>query len=141
MHGSADRSRRDKNNINHNIKPHRTILNRVRILLLVCIFTACEFNPVIINPNDKPHGNDSTSTETPDQKRDPAYLFDNNKLPRITVTLTEKDWNQYLKNFDDNPNNGLYVPAQFRYEKEGKVYDRDSVGLRQICRKNPPQSV
>ena len=130
MHGSADRSRRDKNNINHNIKPHRTILNRVRILLLACIFTACEFNPVIINPDDKPYGNDSTSTETPDQKRDPAYLFDNNKLPRITVTLTEKDWNQYLKNFDDNPNNGLYVPAQFRYEKEGKVYERDSVGLR-----------
>ena len=74
----------------------------------------------------------------PDYPRDPndtarnlSYLFDLNDLPIITIEVTETDWNQYLTNFDNNPNNGLYVPASFTFEKgDGRVFYRDSVGLR-----------
>lgn len=69
-------------------------------------------------------------TRTPDQKRDLAYLFDLSAVPQITITLTEEDWNQYLKNFDENPSNGLYVPARFTFQKGSDRYERDSVGLR-----------
>ncbi len=73
---------------------------------------------------------DNTSAERPDQIWNPDYLFDLASLPQITLTLTEADWNTYLANFDANPNNGEYVPARWRYEKNGEVWERDSVGLR-----------
>ena len=92
------------------------------ISFLTCLLPACVFNPNIINPDDpaKPH-DDSVDTRTPDQKRDPAYLYDNSKLAEITVSITETDWNKYLSNFDQNPANSIYVPARWRYEKDGKI--------------------
>ena len=74
----------------------------------------------------------------PDIPRDPddtarnlAYLFDINDLPVVTIQVTEADWNQYLTNFDNNPDNTLYVPAAFTFEKgDGRIFYRDSVGLR-----------
>ncbi len=70
-------------------------------------------------------------TTAPDpSKRNYAYLFDLEALPEITLTLTEKDWNEYLTNFDQWQNNRLYVPAQFTFRKNGQQYTRDSVGLR-----------
>lgn len=84
-----------------------------------------------------PHATEPDSTVTPkdtadsaDRHRDLAYLFDNSKLPVITVTVTEDNWNRYLANFDANENNSEYVPASWRYEKDGSVWERDSVGLR-----------
>ncbi len=101
------------------------------ISFLTCLLPACVFNPNIINPDDpaKPQ-DDSVDNRTPDQKRDPVYLYDNSKLAEITVSITETDWNKYLSNFDQNPDNSIYVPARWRYEKDGKIYERDSVGLR-----------
>ena len=122
------------------------------LLLLLFAVTACH----VEEPYVGPHGNDSiptpdttilpvdtipsdtvvvppvdtTKTETPDQKRNPAYLYDLTALPQITLTLTEKDWNQYLSNFDANPHNGLYVPAKWTMVKGQDVWHRDSVGLR-----------
>lgn len=61
---------------------------------------------------------------------DPDYLYDIEALPEITISLTETDWNTYLQNFDQWPDNRLYVPAQFTYTREGQSFTRDSVGLR-----------
>lgn len=73
---------------------------------------------------DKPY-------EPNDTARNLSYLFDLDDLPVITLRITEDDWNQYLTNFDNNPNNGLYVPAAFTMQKgDGRVYYRDSIGLR-----------
>ncbi len=74
--------------------------------------------------SDKPY-------EPNDTARFLSYLFDLNDLPVVTLRITEADWNEYLTNFDNNPNNGLYVPAAFTMQKsDGRVYHRDSIGLR-----------
>lgn len=66
-----------------------------------------------------------------DTQRNLSYLFDLNDVPIITLTLTENDWNEYLQNFDNNPDNALYVPAAFSMEKgDGRIFYRDSIGLR-----------
>ena len=72
---------------------------------------------------------------TPDELYDgrhqnPDYLYDLDSVAEITLTFTEADWNQYLTNFDNNPNNSLYVPSAFSYKKGTRSYTRDSVGVR-----------
>ncbi|MBR1808784.1 MAG: CotH kinase family protein [Paludibacteraceae bacterium] len=107
-------------------------------LLSLCLLSACNFNPVIVNPDDKkppvdsvPSQDDDTiDTRTPDQRRDPAYLYDLEAVPEIIITVTEADWNLYLGNFDQNPNNRQYVPARFEFRKNADTFIRDSVGLR-----------
>ncbi len=88
-------------------------------------------------PDDPTQPGSPTDTITPTEqdtlnpsKRNLAYLFDIEALPEIRLTLTEADWNTYLSNFDQWENNGLYVPAAFSFAKDGKVFARDSIGLR-----------
>ena len=73
---------------------------------------------------------DTAAYVTPDRFSNPGYLYDNTALASVTLTVTADDWNTYLTNFDEDPNNDIYVPARWRYEKDGNVYQRDSVGLR-----------
>ena len=73
----------------------------------------------------------SQPTTPNDTARNLNYLFDIDDLPIITINVSRNNWNQYLTNFDNDPNNGLYVPAAFTLEKgDGSIYHRDSVGLR-----------
>ncbi len=69
-------------------------------------------------------------TRPDDTKRNLTYLFDIESVPEVCITLTARDWNTYLGNFDKWEHNGLYVPAQFTFSKDGFTYHRDSVGLR-----------
>ena len=71
-----------------------------------------------------------TTQNDPSTHRDLDYLFDFEAVPHITLTVTEADWNTYLSNFDQWPENGLYIPAAFTFTKNGVTYSRDSVGLR-----------
>lgn len=73
---------------------------------------------------------DTLSPEKPDQRRNPDYLYDLEALPEITIELTEQSWNQYLQNFDANPNNTVYVPAMWTMRKGQDVWRRENVGLR-----------
>ena len=68
--------------------------------------------------------------DNPSMHRDLDYLFDMRSVPHITLTLTEADWNTYLRNYDKNSQNSEYVPAAFSFTKDGETYTRDSVGLR-----------
>ncbi len=104
--------------------------------LLAVLLSSC--NLIIINPDDtKQHSDtipeqkeDSIDTRTPDQRRNPDYLYDLDAVPEIIITITEENWNIYLDNFDRNPNNDDYLPAQFEFRKNDDVFKRDSVGLR-----------
>ena len=62
--------------------------------------------------------------------QNPDYLYDIDSVAEIIISVTRANWNTYLANFDANPNNGYYVPASFKYKKNGRVFTRDSVGLR-----------
>lgn len=75
-------------------------------------------------------GGKDSAVETPDQKRDPDYLYDLDAVPEITITVTEDNWNEFLENFDKDKDNTLYVPAKWTFKKGKDVYERDSVGLR-----------
>ncbi|MBQ4507629.1 MAG: CotH kinase family protein [Paludibacteraceae bacterium] len=72
----------------------------------------------------------SAGTSPADTRRNPAYLYDIEAMPEITISLTEADWNTYLKNYDRNKHNDLYVPAAWTFRKGEEVWKRDSVGLR-----------
>lgn len=79
---------------------------------------------------DEPDLPDLPDPRTPDQRRDLGYLFDLNAIPVITITVTEEQWNQYLRNFDEDMNNRKYISATFTFEKNGDKYVRENVGLR-----------
>jgi spore coat protein CotH len=85
---------------------------------------------------EEPKPDNSGRTETPEEPEDPStrrdydFLFDLNAVPEITITVSKSEWNTYLTNFDNNPNNGKYVWASFTFRKGDLIYTRDSVGLR-----------
>ena len=79
---------------------------------------------------EKPQEPEKPTQDDPSTHRNSAYLYDLQAVPEITITVTEENWNTYLRNFDENRDNGLYVPAAFSFTKDGVTYTRDSVGLR-----------
>lgn len=109
--------------------------------MLVCSLFACK--------PDEPKTDTTNTTETtetpedPDDKPEPPadpldpstrtdyeYLFDLNAVPEIEIRVSEEQWNTYLTNFDNNPDNAYYVWASFTFRKGDDVYTRDSVGIR-----------
>ncbi len=94
--------------------------------------TSCGFFgvPIDSNPNDKDTVQTPNPAEVNDTARNPQYLYDIEAVPEITIHVTEENWNQYLKNFDENANNDKYVLAAFTFKKGDEVFYRDSVGLR-----------
>ena len=98
--------------------------NTLYIIILLAALSGCK-------PQNAPEPDPSTDSITgPSTHRDLDYLFDIDAVPSIKLTLTEADWNTYLSNFDQWPDNSLYVPAAFEFTKDGVTYTRDSVGLR-----------
>ncbi len=110
---------------------------------MIWMLVSCEFFGVKNEPDLPTNENDSTlvgdsavtdSTENNvivcDTARNPAYLYDMLAIPEITLTITEKNWNQYLSNFDHNPDNSEHIPVAFTFKKNGQTFYRDSVGLR-----------
>jgi len=78
----------------------------------------------------KPNEPSPKVDDNPSRHLDSDYLYDIDAIPEILITVTEENWNTFLANFDNNPHNGLYVPAAFSFTKNGVTYTRDSVGLR-----------
>ncbi len=103
----------------------------VALLMAGCI-AVCpdEPNPEPRDTTETPNPPVQDTTHLNPSKRNLTYLFNINSLPEITISVTEKDWNTYLSNFDKWENNGLYVPAAFAFRKGAHEFHRDSVGLR-----------
>lgn len=91
------------------------------VMLLLTVFVACS--------DDDNSGNNTHREDVSDLEVNPAYLYDINAVPEITLTVTEADWNQYLTNFDNDANNNLYVPAKFTFKKGNNVFERAKVGM------------
>lgn len=58
------------------------------------------------------------------------YIFDMEALPTITLEISEAEWNQFLLNFDANPNNEECVHCDFYFDKYGEVHHLSDIGLR-----------
>ena len=65
-----------------------------------------------------------------DQMRNLDYLFDLDVLAEVKISVTLKDWNQFLENIYVLELKDAYVPAQFDFTKGTETWHRDSVGLR-----------
>ncbi len=58
------------------------------------------------------------------------YIFDDNALPRVTITLTEDALNRQLELYDQNARHETKVSASFTFEKNGKIDHQQSAGFR-----------
>lgn len=99
------------------------------LILAVVLLSGCK-QPMGTEEPDNTGQTEPPAADNPSKHRDLDYLFDLQSVPEIRLTLTEADWNTYLSNFDQWPDNSLYVPAAFTFVKDGTTYTRDSVGLR-----------
>ena len=71
-----------------------------------------QYTPFSIETVDSITFVDTTATvvtRPDDTKRNLTYLFDIESVPEVCITLTARDWNTYLGNFDKWEHNGLYV--------------------------------
>ena len=60
-----------------------------------------------------------------------AYVWDMAVIPEIHILVSLNDWNQLLRNYDQNAQTKQYIVAQqFTYIKEGETTVIDSIGLR-----------
>lgn len=83
---------------------------------------------------EEPIVQDTTVVDEPtipdDNSLNLDYLFDIQSLPQVRLDVSLADWNTYLSNFDQWPNNRLYVPADWTFIKDGVTYHRSQVGIR-----------
>lgn len=63
-----------------------------------------------------------------DTIRNSDFLYDINAMPEIMLTVSKKNWNKYLANYDQNPDNSEYVPVTFTFKKDGWLDNRMADG-------------
>ncbi len=72
----------------------------------------------------------SVSAHDPYQHENLRYIFDDNALPKVTITLTQEALEKKLELFDQNSRHETEVRADFTFEKNGVVDKVNSVGFR-----------
>ena len=93
-------------------------------VILISSLVACDNKPDIIPSKD------DVNDTLPIAQYGLEYLYDMSTLAHITLTVTEADWNDFLGYYDQNPHNEEYIPASFKYEKNGEIFGLDSIGIR-----------
>ena len=117
------------------MKPLKFLLS---LVILFCV--ACE--PDVVE-GQKPGDGDVNDT-LPVAQYGLEYLYDMATLAHITINVAEEDWNDFLSYYDQNPHNEEYIPASFKYEKNGEIFGLDSIGIRlrgNTSRRRPEGSV
>ena len=113
------------------------------LVVLFLIFAGCRADDP--TPPDTSH-NTTDSTDTADTdtvvppdtthttdtitEKGTAYVYDITALPTITIVVSTDEWNRFLADYDQNPNNEEYVHSGFRFERDGKHLSLADVGLR-----------
>ncbi len=69
------------------------------------------------------------------------YLFDDTQLPRLSISVSEEEWNRLLELYDKDAHNHSYVKcAQVTLDRGDGTYKSENVGLRlrgQTSRRRP----
>lgn len=103
----------------------------IKLALAAALLTALLFMPSCNDiTRDTVYIPEGPETQPKDGGHDEKWLFDMDAVPMITISVTRENWEQFLKNCDEDINNDIYVPAAFDFDKNGEHYHRDSVGLR-----------
>lgn len=67
---------------------------------------------------------------TPDVLDGYSYIFDMEALPEIHLTVSEEQWNELLKLYDQNSNTDEYIHCDASFTKEGQTHSFTDTGLR-----------
>ena len=59
-----------------------------------------------------------------------AYIWDENVIPEITISISKDEWNNFLAAYDRNPNNKEYFPCDITYKKGNEVNTIKGSGVR-----------
>lgn len=100
--------------------------NILWLSFIILIFYSCknEKDPEI-NPGPK----DTISVDTI-QYYGINYVYYIKGFPIINLTISTKQWNQLLSNYDMNSNNEEYIASDFSFIKDNKIVSFDSIGIR-----------
>ena len=101
------------------------------------------------NPVDPENPTDPENPENPEQpeKPDPSgplpavttavigheglsYIWDESVIPEITVKVSQEQWNQLLKYYDQNSNTKEYIHCDITYKKGSDVHTITDAGIR-----------
>lgn len=84
-------------------------------------------DPIVPEQPDKP---DQPEEPKPDLAEGVAYVWDENVIPEIHISMTEEEWNALLKRYDENNNNSDYFHCDVRYVKGGEETVIPDAGLK-----------
>ena len=59
-----------------------------------------------------------------------SYIWDENTIPEITITMTVDEWNNFLAAYDNNPNNKDYFHCDITYKKGSETHKVENAGVR-----------
>ena len=113
------------------------------ILLAALLAAGCQWTD-IFPPVDKPsiekeeEGPEGDEPNKEDGDNDPTairheglqYVWDENVIPEITMTVPLDEWNRLLSLFDANPNNKDYVRCDITYKKGEEITEIKDAGIR-----------
>lgn len=113
------------------------------ILLAALLAAGCQWTE-IFPPVDKPsiekeeEGPEGDEPNKEDGDNDPTairheglqYVWDENVIPEITMTVPLDEWNRLLSLFDANPNNKDYVRCDITYKKGEEITEIKDAGIR-----------
>ena len=113
------------------------------ILLAALLAAGCQLTD-IFPPVDKPsiekeeEGPEGDEPNKEDGDNDPTairheglqYVWDENVIPEITMTVPLDEWNRLLSLFDANPNNKDYVRCDITYKKGEEITEIKDAGIR-----------
>lgn len=117
-----------------------TFFKNFFIAFLICFAVACTTDNANNsentgnNNNSNSSGNNSGADSKDIEKavtRSEALdeLFNNTNLGSITLTVTQDQWDQLVR-YSNNKNKTDYVKGNLKYEKNGKTYEMNDIGIR-----------
>ncbi|MCQ2598425.1 MAG: CotH kinase family protein [Treponema sp.] len=90
----------------------------------------------VLNTEDGEKGSSNTSKDvnpiiSESRSESLDFIFNTNSLGKTTITISRLEWNQLLRNFDYfYKNENSVLAANYTYEKDGKTWSLNEVGLR-----------
>ncbi len=116
-----------------------TFIRNLFFAFLICIVAACttdsDSNSGNANNNNSGNGSNNSGTNIKDIEkavtRSEALdeLFNNMNLGTITLTVAQDQWEQLINN-TNSKKKSVYVKSDFKYEKNGKTYEMNDIGIR-----------
>ena len=119
-----------------------TFIRHFFITFLICFAIACtpttDSGTNKTNNDDKENSGANSNNQASSSDIEKAVtrsealneLFDNTTLGIITLTITQDQWDKMVSNTKSGNKKTVYVKSDFKYEKNGKTYEMNDIGVR-----------